>query len=132
MSAPHPKPRPGWLTTWLAMGWGSRLVALLVVGYRLLISPWLPPSCRYEPSCSVYALEALQRHGPLRGSWLAARRIGRCHPCGGQGYDPVPDTGQTISRKAATTDSCADACCPPDCCSPMAADTTKQNPTPTS
>jgi len=132
MSAPHPKPRSGWLTTWRAMGWGSRLVALPVVGYRLLISPWLPPSCRYEPSCSVYALEALQRHGPLRGSWLAVRRIGRCHPWGGQGYDPVPDTGQTTSRKAAAIDCCSDACCPPDCCSPMAADTTNQNPTPTS
>ena len=62
----------------------------LVWLYRMLISPWLGATCRYEPTCSQYALEALREHGAFRGSWLAAKRIGRCHPWGGHGYDPVP------------------------------------------
>ena len=63
----------------------------LVWLYRLLISPWLGNNCRYQPSCSQYALDALRLHGAFRGSWLAAKRIGRCHPWGGSGYDPVPE-----------------------------------------
>lgn len=66
------------------------LLALPVRGYRLLFSPWVGHNCRYQPTCSAYALEALSRHGALRGGWLALRRIGRCHPMGGAGYDPVP------------------------------------------
>jgi putative membrane protein insertion efficiency factor len=62
----------------------------LVWLYRFAISPWLGNNCRYDPSCSEYALEALRQHGVFRGTWLAARRIGRCHPWGGSGYDPVP------------------------------------------
>jgi len=58
--------------------------------YRLLISPLLAPRCRYLPTCSAYALEALERHGPWRGSLLALRRLARCHPWGGSGHDPVP------------------------------------------
>lgn len=58
--------------------------------YQLVISPLLPKSCRYQPTCSAYAIEALHRHGPIKGGWLAVRRIGRCHPWGGSGYDPVP------------------------------------------
>jgi len=58
--------------------------------YRVAISPWLGVNCRYTPSCSEYAIDALREHGALRGSALAARRIGRCHPWGGSGYDPVP------------------------------------------
>ncbi len=73
----------------------SRLLAWPLLGlvwlYRLLISPWLGNNCRYEPSCSRYTLQALQQHGAFRGSWLAAKRIGRCHPWGGSGYDPVPE-----------------------------------------
>jgi putative membrane protein insertion efficiency factor len=70
----------------------AHLVALPVRAYRLLFSPWVGHNCRYQPTCSVYALEALQKHGGLRGGWLAFRRICRCHPWGGSGYDPVPDT----------------------------------------
>jgi putative membrane protein insertion efficiency factor len=62
-----------------------------VRAYQWFISPLLPPSCRYEPTCSAYAVEAFQRHGLVRGSYLTARRLLRCHPWGGCGYDPVPD-----------------------------------------
>jgi putative membrane protein insertion efficiency factor len=58
--------------------------------YQVLISPLLGSNCRFEPSCSAYAEEALREHGAFRGSWLTLRRIGRCHPWGGTGYDPVP------------------------------------------
>lgn len=61
--------------------------------YRRAISPALPPSCRFMPTCSAYAEEAIQRHGARRGGGLALRRILRCHPFGGSGYDPVPGTG---------------------------------------
>mgnify|MGYP003783575119 FL=1 len=67
------------------------LLALPVRGYRLLFSPWVGYNCRYQPTCSAYALEALQKHGGLRGGWLAARRIARCHPWGHSGIDNVPD-----------------------------------------
>ncbi|HLU25777.1 MAG TPA: membrane protein insertion efficiency factor YidD [Longimicrobiales bacterium] len=63
---------------------------MLIKGYRVAVSPWLPPACRYTPSCSAYAEEAIRRYGAGRGSWLALRRLLRCHPFGGHGYDPVP------------------------------------------
>ena len=75
------------------------LIALIKL-YRYAISPYLAPSCRYTPTCSSYAIEAVQRFGILRGSWLAIRRIGRCHPWHEAGYDPVPDnTRLGIERK---------------------------------
>ena len=58
--------------------------------YRAAISPMTPPSCRFTPTCSAYAEEALEAHGSMKGSWLALRRVLRCHPLGGKGYDPVP------------------------------------------
>ena len=68
----------------------QRLLALLIRGYQRLLSPVLPPSCRFYPSCSQYALEAIRRHGALKGSWLAVRRLARCHPFNAGGFDPVP------------------------------------------
>lgn len=67
------------------------LIGLIAV-YRFCVSPLLGPSCRFRPSCSCYAREAIERHGALRGLVLALRRIGRCHPWNPGGYDPVPDT----------------------------------------
>ena len=69
----------------------AALLALPVRGYRLLLSPWVGHNCRYHPTCSAYALEALEKHGGLRGGWLAARRIARCNPWGRSGIDNVPD-----------------------------------------
>jgi putative membrane protein insertion efficiency factor len=72
------------------------LLILLVKGYKLILSPIihaLPGNisgCRYQPTCSTYAIEALETHGAMKGSWLALKRISRCHPWGGEGYDPVP------------------------------------------
>ena len=68
----------------------ARLLALPVRGYRLVFSPWVGHNCRFQPTCSAYALEALETHGAVGGGWLALRRILRCHPWGGQGFDPVP------------------------------------------
>jgi putative membrane protein insertion efficiency factor len=69
-----------------------RFLILLVTLYQQLISRWLPPRCRFHPSCSCYAKQALEHHGALRGSWLSLRRILRCHPLNPGGYDPVPGT----------------------------------------
>ena len=66
------------------------VLVLLVRGYQVSLGHLLPPACRYFPSCSAYAIEALERHGALRGTLLTARRIGRCHPFSPGGYDPVP------------------------------------------
>ena len=76
----------GRLFAWPLLG----LVAL----YRVAISPWLGNNCRFEPSCSAYAMEALKVHGAFRGTMLTAQRIARCHPWGGFGYDPVPEKEQ--------------------------------------
>jgi hypothetical protein len=73
--------------------------ALPVRAYRLVLSPWVGHGCRFQPTCSAYALEALARHGGLKGAWLTARRIGRCHPWGGSGYDPVPGTDPEHDRR---------------------------------
>jgi putative membrane protein insertion efficiency factor len=66
------------------------ILVTLVRGYQVVLGPMLPMACRFYPSCSVYAIEALERHGALKGSWLTVRRLARCHPFHPGGYDPVP------------------------------------------
>ncbi|WP_221409268.1 membrane protein insertion efficiency factor YidD [Dysgonomonas alginatilytica] len=68
----------------------SYLVLIPIYFYRYCISPLKPPTCRYTPTCSEYAVQAVKKHGPVKGTWLAMKRISRCHPWGGHGYDPVP------------------------------------------
>ena len=80
----------------------AHLLRGLVLAYRWLISPLLGPRCRYLPTCSEYALTALAGHGALAGGWLTLKRLGRCHPWGGSGYDPVPP----VSRRACHRFSC--------------------------
>lgn len=77
------------------LAWIRRAVIAVLVFfvriYQYAISPYLPAACRYTPTCSQYMVEALRIHGPVKGLWLGIRRIGRCHPWGGHGYDPVPE-----------------------------------------
>jgi putative membrane protein insertion efficiency factor len=81
---------PGFLSNTLS-GITSGIAIWPIRAYQWLISPLLPASCRYQPTCSAYAVEALQRHGLLRGLAMTVKRLTRCHPWGGSGYDPVPD-----------------------------------------
>ncbi len=76
----------------------KQLLMLAVRAYQVTLSPLLPAACRYQPSCSNYAIEALEKHGALRGGWLAVKRIARCHPFRAGGYDPVPDPPSDPSR----------------------------------
>ncbi len=76
------------------------LLSLPVRAYRLVLSPYVGHGCRYQPTCSAYALEALDRHGALKGGWLTAKRICRCHPFGGSGSDPVPGADTDFDAKA--------------------------------
>lgn len=69
------------------VGW---LIIILIRMYKGMISPFLPARCRYTPSCSEYGLQAIQKYGPLKGSWLTLKRVGSCHPWGGHGHDPLP------------------------------------------
>lgn len=78
------------------------LLIWLIQGYRRLISPMFPPTCRFQPTCSQYALDAIERFGMVRGSWLAIRRILRCHPFHPGGYDPVPDLFWTVDKTPLT------------------------------
>jgi uncharacterized protein len=68
----------------------ARLLLGLIRLYQRALSPLLPPACRYQPSCSAYGYEAISRYGAFLGAWLTIKRIARCHPWGGHGYDPVP------------------------------------------
>ena len=82
--------------------WAARLLMIPIIGYRRLIGPMLGQRCRFDPSCSAYTLEALRVHGAVRGSWLAARRLGRCHPFHRGGYDPVPGRAGVTTRPGTT------------------------------
>ena len=77
----------------------KHFLIVLVKGYQLFVRPFLPPACRFTPSCSEYAIEAVRLHGAVAGSVLAARRIGRCRPGGGHGYDPVPEAKPKLFGK---------------------------------
>jgi hypothetical protein len=77
----------------------KRLLIGLVKGYRLLLSPWLGSACRFTPTCSAYALDALQRHGAAAGSYLTVARIARCHPWCAGGHDPVPEDRPRLFRR---------------------------------
>ncbi len=81
----------------------SRLMTGAIKAYRYLLSPWIGQQCRHHPSCSIYALEALERFGPARGGWLALKRVGRCHPLHPGGYDPVPDRTDAPGSNTRTT-----------------------------
>lgn len=82
----------------------GRILIGIIRFYQAAISPWTPPSCRYTPTCSVFAADAIRAHGAARGGWLALRRILRCHPWGGKGYDPVaPADNTTAGREASLT-----------------------------
>ncbi len=83
----------------------KHVLILLLRGYRLLISPLYGQVCRYYPSCSAYALEAVEVHGSIRGSWLAVRRLARCHPWAAGGVDKVPPRSPSGSRPAAAVGS---------------------------
>ena len=77
----------GWRLLFRPLEW---LFLLLIRIYQCCISPWFPASCRFTPTCSQYALEAVRKYGPFKGGWLTVKRLARCHPWGGSGYDPVP------------------------------------------
>lgn len=68
----------------------KRPLLLAIRLYQMVVSPYLPTSCRYAPTCSNYSREAVQRYGAVRGSWMGIKRLARCHPLGGKGFDPVP------------------------------------------
>lgn len=89
----------GWLHKVFA--WPQQGLMLLVRGYRLLLKPWLGNACRFEPTCSAYTLEALQRHGAVRGSALGGWRLLRCHPWCNGGHDPVPENLPRLSVASA-------------------------------
>lgn len=94
MTKPDQKPQPLKPQSLPSHSWPHRIMMMLILtpiyAYKMLISPLLGANCRFSPSCSSYAIEAIQLHGILKGGYLSAQRIRKCHPFGGSGYDPVP------------------------------------------
>ncbi len=107
----------------------QRLLIALIKLYQLLVSPLSMPTCRYYPSCSHYSIRAIARFGPLKGSWLALKRILRCNPWGGNGYDPVPPLpgGEILTGNTFNTDTLLTALTKP---SPLPSPQTSQAPQP--
>lgn len=93
--------------------WLSRLANAVLIGlvrgYRFFLSPWLGSACRFTPTCSAYALESLQKHGPAAGTYLSARRLLRCHPGCPGGHDPVPDQAPRLFSFLSSTSSSSEA-----------------------
>lgn len=85
----------------------ARLLVSGVRAYQWVLAPLFPPSCRFEPTCSCYAMEAVGRHGAVRGGWLTLRRLARCNPWGGAGYDPVPPP---VAASVGAPSGCAPSC----------------------
>jgi len=79
-----------------------RIAILPILAYRYMISPFMPAACRFRPTCSAYAADAVTRHGVIKGGGLALRRLARCHPWGGQGYDPVPSVAPSTASRGIT------------------------------
>ncbi len=77
----------------------TAILLLPILFYQRCVSPFTPPSCRFTPTCSEYARQAIVKHGPVKGLWLAVKRLLRCHPWGGSGYDPVPGTAGKTNEK---------------------------------
>ena len=86
-----------------APGLAARASLALIRAYKLVLSPWFTGACRFLPTCADYTAEAITRHGFLRGSWLGTRRLGRCHPFGPHGHDPVPPSGISLTRPSPTS-----------------------------
>lgn len=76
----------------------AKILLALIRVYQIVLSPFFGGACRFEPSCSVYASEAIRTHGAVRGSWLAVRRLSKCHPFGSHGFDPVPNLGSRTTH----------------------------------
>lgn len=88
--------------------WPRRVIVALLRGYRLALSPWLGNQCRFEPTCSLYAIAAIERHGALAGSYLAAHRVLRCHPWCDGGHDPVPEAAPRLFARLGLGEAPAD------------------------
>lgn len=111
MSLAKPGAAPGDARPWDrgARAWTILPLVAAVRAYQWTLSGWLGGQCRYHPTCSHYAIEALREYGPLRGVWMAARRLARCHPFARGGYDPVPPSGPCIPSAPDDERACAPA-----------------------
>ena len=114
LTGAHGKAAAGGQASPRKKSFAATILSVLIHGYRLFISPWIGPRCRFLPTCSDYALDALARHGAIRGGWLTVRRLARCQPLGGSGFDPVPDARGTSAPYQADIGQEARRCHQPD------------------